>query len=476
MRDRPEKHAYCFMCGNALTNIDSIISNPIVDEFQSASPSNKRDRQDSSEMESGNEQAIKKRRTNDQYPCDDDQPPCTAYIKNGKSYYKVKDYNSTVRPVNIFRGHPSDRSRFKAKSSTLYLPTGYGGSDEFSGMKMLKKQWGSILKIENISQLPKNAPNDIRWEWNIDSFPSGKIDNRFLYCGETFFDYQNVNIQRNDKHIHRIYMSLLFSYIKTHPKSNCNIGAMLVHSISGQVVAMALRYSDDYHAEVTLIEGLLANNNESLDEQYILYSTLRPCSMCAGLIKTQLPNTRVIYCQNDPYYANFDVDDTTQLANVSGLRIFTFDGENISPDKTKDVDGKHYVSTALTEDKGNTGIRKFLNTDSALNNFFHGGYQLRYKYNQYRNGVPRRDESTDTYRHKFDRRFKIMRVTEYLMNLAQELDIPVTSNHDICQLPGKATTELSNFSSQSINIEYPTPIDIDSLLAGLPDDFFKDDI
>ena len=82
------------------------------------------------------------------------------------------------------------------------------------------------------------------------------------------------------------------------------IGAVLVHSVTGEIVARAgnctIAHSDPTsHAEILVIRDLCTQLGVQRLPEYDLYVTLEPCPMCAAAISFARINT-LIFGANDP--------------------------------------------------------------------------------------------------------------------------------------------------------------------------------
>jgi tRNA(Arg) A34 adenosine deaminase TadA len=107
----------------------------------------------------------------------------------------------------------------------------------------------------------------------------------------------------------RLYMMAVFSLVasrfirKYQGLADANIGALLVSSV-GQILAWSVNtkeHNSTCHAEVNLLQGCFRNAPATVMDGARLYTTLKPCQMCAGMIQhTGGGRIDVIYGQGDP--------------------------------------------------------------------------------------------------------------------------------------------------------------------------------
>jgi tRNA(Arg) A34 adenosine deaminase TadA len=122
-------------------------------------------------------------------------------------------------------------------------------------------------------------------------------------------DYQlNSNDQQTAPQlskVHRVYMMAAYALLAdtaTVPRSY-NVAAILVGP-DGRIVSYGVNQSYmnfTCHAEVNALQGCL-RNGIAIPAQSILYTTLQPCCMCAGMMDVCMPQGRVIYSVNDIHY------------------------------------------------------------------------------------------------------------------------------------------------------------------------------
>jgi tRNA(Arg) A34 adenosine deaminase TadA len=147
-----------------------------------------------------------------------------------------------------------------------------------------------------------------------------------------------VNLSTHGKYLHRLYLMaalrLIEGSIPDHQQTRVdghNIGALLV-SRQGEVLAMGLNNSTEnktYHAELNLLQAY-AKSGGGMPAGSFLYSSLKPCDMCAAMIKQLLPCCTVIYSQDDPKATGTVVPTggMTALRNVAGAKQLKFVGPN----------------------------------------------------------------------------------------------------------------------------------------------------
>ncbi len=126
---------------------------------------------------------------------------------------------------------------------------------------------------------------------------------------------QGVDVYSQGSHLHRLYMMaalrLIFKYTPKFiniSRNNAiartdghNIGALLV-TRQGEVVALGLnagRAHKTHHAEWNALCAY-AKTGKKLPSNAIVYTSLKPCDMCAAMITQLLPDSAIIYAQDDP--------------------------------------------------------------------------------------------------------------------------------------------------------------------------------
>jgi tRNA(Arg) A34 adenosine deaminase TadA len=171
-------------------------------------------------------------------------------------------------------------------------------------------------------------------------------------------------------HYHRLYMGLAYRYagqradnightygqrgiifgnLKRHGHS---IAAVLANS-HGQVLAIALNTkaaNATFHAEVNLVQAYMDQNLafRKREEQFVIYTTLKPCKMCAGMIASAFPKAMVIYSQEDTGSHAKDISEplgrVRQISDVvwnetgeHAKGLFTYDSADLNAEKGPDV-------------------------------------------------------------------------------------------------------------------------------------------
>ncbi len=109
-------------------------------------------------------------------------------------------------------------------------------------------------------------------------------------------------------------------------KNEVPIGAVIVDSISGEVVSVGYNTSlmeknSLHHAELIAINAAMKKSERGYLENCDLYVTLEPCSMCAGAIS--LARIRRLY---------IGALDEKYGAVINGAKIFSADYTNHKPE------------------------------------------------------------------------------------------------------------------------------------------------
>jgi tRNA(Arg) A34 adenosine deaminase TadA len=101
--------------------------------------------------------------------------------------------------------------------------------------------------------------------------------------------------------VHRLYMAAAYRMLRAiqNPGGRAGVAALIVDGTNGQILSWALKNPAHpvLHAEASAIIAL----GTSLPNGVRIYSTLKPCQMCAAIISMQSGgNHRVFYGQDDP--------------------------------------------------------------------------------------------------------------------------------------------------------------------------------
>jgi len=113
-------------------------------------------------------------------------------------------------------------------------------------------------------------------------------------------DEYNLQLDR----VHRVYMMAAYALLNS-PKilKSYSVAAILVGP-NGRIVSYGVNKSYDNltcHAEVNALQGCL-RNGIAIPAQSILYTTLEPCCMCAGMINVCMQNGVVVYNVRDTHF------------------------------------------------------------------------------------------------------------------------------------------------------------------------------
>src|SRR5690606_25743437 len=136
------------------------------------------------------------------------------------------------------------------------------------------------------------------------------------------------------------------------------VGAILTDN-SGQILAWGINTVYDgyytHHAEVNLIRKFLANCREGvIGTNYYLFTTLRCCAMCAGMVRHIFgDNITVYYGQNDSGSAHMDFARlrnqegpfNEQLSVIKPLRFYKLDNNQVLLAENKPIKDEHYANT-----------------------------------------------------------------------------------------------------------------------------------
>jgi tRNA(Arg) A34 adenosine deaminase TadA len=139
-----------------------------------------------------------------------------------------------------------------------------------------------IIPNENVIDIrPRAHP---RFIWNLDSFFESKPQNDADFMKIAQHLARQVCLQNARYESDRPIAALLVS------KENEILGAAINTNAKNRTL----------HAEMNLIE---ACHEQRIPKGARIYSTLKPCKMCAGMIvdsAEELSSLRVVYAENDP--------------------------------------------------------------------------------------------------------------------------------------------------------------------------------
>nr|WP_193750004.1 Bd3614 family nucleic acid deaminase [Pseudomonas toyotomiensis] len=221
-------------------------------------------------------------------------------------------------------------------------------------------------------------------------------------------------IHGNSTHLHRLYMALAYRtagvrgfYLGSEswlPYYECqlyqhghSIGAVLV-SAGGTVLAKSMNTKASnitFHAEVNLIQAFIKSQNgfDQCHAEYVIYTTLKPCRMCAAMITYILPNSKIIYAQDDTgaHARNTPspIHGTVALqALAKPLRLY--DGEGHDSPKTHD-------NIAATLDSLRTGpsLTQSIDTSYAGRQMLHASLSVARKVNKYTAAAPNNQQAAN---------------------------------------------------------------------------------
>lgn len=181
-------------------------------------------------------------------------------------------------------------------------------------------------------------------EWPIKERPAYALAeaNNILKEGLTVFDAWHPPLLEPTSR-DSIYMSLAFSIVgrslvqrrkirDDQPglwKGN-NVGAVLLDN-TGKLIAWGVNMKDlngTFHAETAMILAYLRRNElQSLPDGCQLYTTLKPCHMCAGLITTLARNITVVFGQDDKGVKNSALDRSRGIRTTQRPSIFALPSE-----------------------------------------------------------------------------------------------------------------------------------------------------
>lgn len=201
-------------------------------------------------------------------------PPVSAaegMTKGMIDFHNSFDFKLYPRPVAI----PSDSPEYRAVADT-------GFSNSLQYFRVQPENVAERQTLDGVIVTSTGEP------------PNANLDNRF-----------------EARYYHRLYLALAYNragfrgmFRSPSTEIGHNIAAVFTTD-NGQVLAVSYNkknINDTFHAEVNLVQAIVKKYQEDDFHRkvFFIYTTLKPCKMCAAMIATIFPNARVIYGQNDP--------------------------------------------------------------------------------------------------------------------------------------------------------------------------------
>ena len=189
---------------------------------------------------------------------------------------------------------------------------------------------------------------------NAGSFNFVKITNTAVVSGSSDWGVAvdagepfGVDLTAQGAYLHRLYLMAALRLIFRHTAkiinlsryssikrdAGHNIGALIVAK-TGRVIAIGLNsgtINTTHHAETNAMQAY-AKSGKAFPSQAFVYTTLKPCDMCAAMIAQLMPDSTVVYIQNDPR-ANGILAPTGgmhALANMNGAKQIRLHGQDLS--------------------------------------------------------------------------------------------------------------------------------------------------
>lgn len=245
-------------------------------------------------------------------------------LKNGKDSYICSSTQGEISPVcKLFLS-----GLYTKNFKEIY--TNYNLTDADKGIIKLCSE---ISDTDLCNIFSKDAFNDNVYDYYsryyhrviIDDYFTDLIRNEFpIFTGQgPGVDITKENPSTGkDTHdgfhtIHRLYMAAAYRLLRAKQGTNSRQGvASLLVSSTGKILGWGLKSPDHpaLHGEVTAIMG----NGGIIPGNARIYSTLKPCAMCAGFVTTLSGGShKVYYGQNDPTKAaqktTLDVGNQSRL-------------------------------------------------------------------------------------------------------------------------------------------------------------------
>lgn len=209
---------------------------------------------------------------------------------------------------------------------------------------------------------------------------------------EHYADYDlnstDVQVRSQIRNVHRIYLMAAYALLAAPaiiPRSY-NVAAILVGP-RGQILSYGVnqsRVNFACHAEVNALQGCL-RNGRAIPPQSILYTTLQPCCMCAGMIDYSMHQGQVIFSVTDTHYNG----PSDHMAYVSATPMYEL--STVAKPLTTWTTGHAYDKIAAQKEHASLGTAQ---------NQAHQGIErplfTRYSIIQYlnREGVPFNDKGS----------------------------------------------------------------------------------
>ncbi|WP_321935208.1 Bd3614 family nucleic acid deaminase [Paraburkholderia sp. J8-2] len=217
-------------------------------------------------------------------------------------------------------------------------------------------------------------------------------------------------ISGNATHVHRLYMAAAYrragfrgamlghtsqgaGMIKDHGHS---IAALLVSS-QGRVLAIAENMkakNETYHAEVNLVQAYMSKFDsfaQGREGVVAIYTTLKPCKMCAAMIAHAFPYCKVIFAQDDPGTHAQHLDKPTlgmhQLSQmgptIKSLQMYDWGTGQKTGEIAQALDSTWQTHKATSKYQGMTNA---LDTTKSGNQMLAASYSIDRKLKRYEQG------------------------------------------------------------------------------------------
>jgi len=202
-----------------------------------------------------------------------------------------------------------------------------------------------------------------------------------------------------ERAVHRLYMMLAFALVQSgvgNSGEGHNIGAVLV-APDGALLGWGLntaRKNYTFHAELNAIQDFYHRTNQPLPEGCRMYTTLKPCQMCAGMIRdaARRPETlRVFFAQDDQSTGSTALDELQGVQRLLGRESDIFSEVPFVISKAKALRLERLRAESDAANRLATGWRDsrlahrtaYLTTPTALDVFKSASARLIDKIDQY---------------------------------------------------------------------------------------------